>query len=754
VRGRRAVILIGVVSGLLSVLLAVAVNVATGGSLPAPVDRFAWLAWPMVGLLGVLGAGLAIWQYWTADRPGDAPPPAVRRPPAELPPAPATFAGRVADLDAIERLVASGRRVVALVGAPGAGKSTLAVRVAYRHAPAFPDGQLYAALRGATADPADPATVLARFLGVLGVPEDERVGDVDALAARYRSTLVERRVLVLLDDARDAAQVTPLLPAGTGCLVLITSRRHLAELPGAEPLRVGGLDPADALAVLTLAAGADRLAADPEGARRIVRSCAGLPLALGIAGARLRARPGWTPTDLATRLDDERRRLDELRQGDLAVRSSFDASYRELPATDRQVFRWAGAHPGEVFGAGAVAALAGLPEPATEAALDRLVDAHLVEAPAPDRYRIHDLLRLFAAELRGGEPSGAALERLVDWLVRTARPGDWLTRERENVVAVARHAVDAGADEPAWTLVSAVHALLVEAGDNHFRLALWREGAAAAEALDDDWRRVRALRWVAAGCRNAGEVTAALAPAEQALTIARRLGDPRELAQSLRAYGEVMRDLSRFAEAEDHLGQALDRYAELGDPLAELEVRSALGTLYNTYRMPDRALPVLERAEALLPAREGVYHGWVFLGLSIAYKLSDRHDDAVGYAGRAMDVAARIHDEFLRGYALQERAYLAAEEGRLDDATAAAREMLGVFELIRHGSGVGTAWTVLGDLAELAGRLDTALDAYDRAIAQFDRLLDEARSGQTRLRRAEVLERLGRPGTVGDREGE
>jgi hypothetical protein len=413
------IVLIAVTSSLLSVLLAVAVNVATGGILPGPLHAVSWLAWPAVGQLGGIGMWLAVWQQRLAE--------------ADVPP------GRDENLTAVDHIIEGGCQVLVLVGPPGVGKSTLALHVAHGRRDRFADGQLFAVLRGADADPVPPEAVLTRFVGALDVPDDERRGGVDDLAARFRSAVADRRLLILLDDARDAGQVHPLLPDGAGCLVLVTSRRLIADLPGAviHPLR--GLDETDGRVLLADAAGAERVAADPEGAARIVRLCGGLPLAVRIAGSRLRARPAWT----------------------VAVRLSFATSYRELSTVDRLVFRRAGSHPGRVFAVGATAALTGMPEQAVSATLGRLVDAHLVEAPAPSRYRLHDLLRLFAAErLTVDEPPedhDACLTRLLDWYTRHAEGGDWLTRERDNMVVAVHRAVKAGACESAWALVYAVN---------------------------------------------------------------------------------------------------------------------------------------------------------------------------------------------------------------------------------------------------------------------------------------------------------
>jgi hypothetical protein len=362
--------------------------------------------------------------------------------PADIP----TFTGRAVELERLLGLLnaapdpragADGGPtpvvICAIDGAGGVGKSVLALHAAHQVAEWYPDGQLYVNLHGATPGvPAlDPAEALGRFLRALGVADHEVPAETEEAAAMFRSLVAARRMLVVLDNAESVAQVRPLLPASGTCAVLVTSRQVMATLDGAAHLHLNVLSLDEAVVLLAWLVGERRAAAEPEAVAALAQQCGYLPLALRIAGARLAARPAWPVRALGARLADTQRRLDELAFGEVALRAALQVSDQALLASTDPVgqeaaraFRLLGLPDGPDMTTDVAAHLLDRPYHAAERALERLVDAQLLETPSPGRYRLHDLLRLFAREQATQdmpeEERRAALGRL--WLLAGCRP--------------------------------------------------------------------------------------------------------------------------------------------------------------------------------------------------------------------------------------------------------------------------------------------------------------------------------------------
>ncbi|MZD04861.1 tetratricopeptide repeat protein [Streptomyces sp. SID5785] len=374
-------------------------------------------------------------------------PAATPRRPAQLPATVPDFTGRASFVDELSDVLSSAHSetgtgsvmaVSAVAGIGGVGKTTLAVHVAHASRAAFPDGQLYVDLQGAGSRAAEPETVLGSFLRALGTADSAIPDTLEERAALYRSTLDGRRVLVLLDNARDAAQVRPLLPGTEGCAALITGRVRMVDLAGAHLVDLDVMSPEEALLLFTRIVGEERVASEREAALDVVAACGFLPLAIRIAASRLAARRTWTVSVLAAKLADERRRLDELQAGDLAVKATFELGYGQLEPAQARAFRLLGLADGPDISLAAAAAALNLDQDETEDLLESLVDTSLLESAAPGRYRYHDLVRLYARACAERdelppEEREAALSRLLDFYLATAagvyaieRPGDRL----------------------------------------------------------------------------------------------------------------------------------------------------------------------------------------------------------------------------------------------------------------------------------------------------------------------------------------
>jgi DNA-binding SARP family transcriptional activator/tetratricopeptide (TPR) repeat protein len=520
--------------------------------------------------------------------------------PAQLPADVSGFAGRAAELAALDALLPGDAPTAVVIsavsGTAGVGKTALAVHWAHRVRDRFPDGQLYVNLQGYAPDPpVRPIEALAGFLHGLGVPADRIPTDVVTAAGMYRTLLADKRVLVLLDNARTAEQVRALLPAGPGCSVLITSRVRLGGLvarEGAHLITLDGLAQEEAHALIALLVGRPRAQAEPEAVRELAGLCGYLPLALRIAAANLVGQRQWTIAGYAARIS-RTNPVAALRVDDddhVAVRVAFDQSYAALAADARDMFRLLGLVRGADITAPAAAAMAGLPPAAAERALNRLAAAHLVQQHQPGRYACHDLLRWYAAvraEEEDAEPvRRAAVDRLLDWYLTTVRaaarllyperrtpaPPDgtavgftdhrtalaFLDAERANVVAATRHAAEHGPWPVAWQLADAIHRYFWGSGHAVDWHATATAGMSAARAAGD-------LPAQTVAELNLGSLNWRLDQHDQAIRhfraayrLARRT-DRRDLAaDALGCLGAVYRKAGRPARAVRPLTQALE----------------------------------------------------------------------------------------------------------------------------------------------------------------------------------------------------
>ncbi|MFV2022621.1 ATP-binding protein [Micromonospora sp. LOL_023] len=499
--------------------------------------------------------------------------PAAAPPPRQLPAAPSAFTGRVAELAELDDLLAEpqgleGSPLAVVAGTAGVGKSTLVPHWAHRVTDRFPDGQLYVNLRGF--DPAgtalDPAEVVRGFLTALGVaPQRVPIG-LAAQTTRYRSLVAGRRMLVLLDNARDAEQVRPLLPGAPGCVTVVTSREQLGGLVainGARPVALELFTDPEARRFLATRLGQARVRAEPAAAAQIIERFARLPLALAVASARVVVNRAASLPDLAAELAQAGAGLDPFDGGDPAadVRAVFSWSYRALDPAAAGLFRLIGLHPGPELTVPAAASLVGAPMPAVRRLLAVLTRANLITEHSPGRYMAHDLLRAYAAELADAEEPAAhrlaATGRLLDHCLHTAYAADRLLYPHRDPILLdcpqAGVVVPAPADSAAamrWLV--AEHRVLLATVDLAARDRWDRHAWEMAWSLTS-YVNLRA-RW-----------HDQLAVQDAALPSAVRLADRAAQAQLHRNLGRALAQLDRPDEAARHLAQALEGFVAVGD---------------------------------------------------------------------------------------------------------------------------------------------------------------------------------------------
>jgi tetratricopeptide (TPR) repeat protein/transcriptional regulator with XRE-family HTH domain len=648
--------------------------------------------------------------------------------PRQLPGPVRHFVGRENELKELTGLLdrageqTSNTLVISVIGGTaGVGKTVLAVHWAHQIADRFPDGQLYINLRGydPSRKPVLPTEAIRDLLDALSVPAERIPAGLDAQTGLYRSLLSARRMLLVLDNARDAEQVRPLLPGGGGCLVLITSRSQLAGLvatQGAHALTLGLLTDAEARGLLAKRLGAARLAAEPGAAAELIGLCAHLPLALAIAAARASAWPGLRLAALVEELQDSRRRLDALQTGDTAAstRAVFSWSVHSLSAPATHMFGLLALHPGPDITIPAAASLAGISPRQARQVLSELLDSHLVTQHGPGRFAMHDLLRVYAAEQaaewKPQTERRAAIQRVLDYYLHTShaaalllnphrvsvpvlpppRPGvaperldshqqalAWFEAEFQVLLGCVSLAAETGSDACAWLLPWAMTEFLDRRGYWHQWAATQRIALAAATRLGDMAGQAAARRAIATACIRLTDYRQARGHLAACLRLHRQLDDRAGEALARHSLGRVAEHQGRYSDALRHEQLALGLFRDAADQAGQALALNAIGWYHTLLGRLQQARAFCQQALTLyrhVGSRVGQAQAW----------------DSLGYAEHQL--------------------------GRLDHATACYQQALGIFRDLGELFGQADTLVRLGDTRAAAPDLPAAQDAWQQAL--------------------------------------
>ncbi|MFC8362715.1 BTAD domain-containing putative transcriptional regulator [Streptomyces griseorubiginosus] len=734
----------------------------------------------------------------------------TRPAPSHLPPDIADFVGRADQIDWAVSLLGGvddpGRTappIGVISGRSGTGKTALAVHVGHRTAELFPDGRLFVDLRAADTAPLEPADALARLLRAMGAEPETLPGSVEELTGLYRTVTGHRRILLILDNAAGEAHVRPLLPPGPGSAVLVTSRRRLVALEGAAHLDLTVPDQDEALELLRRVAGGDRTDAEPEQAAEIVSLCGRLPLAVRIAGARLAARPHWVPGRLAARLRDERLRLNELRAGDLELRTSLELGYADLDPQQRRALRRLALLDLPDFAAWIAAPLLDIGTEEAEEAVERLVDCHFIDVIGVDgtgrsRYRIHDLAREHARERCLSEESpeerSAAVLRLVEcWLglaekaaargpggaaryfpepaaVRPvdpsdpraeedllARPAAWFAAEQAGLLAAVDHCADHGMDRAARDLAGALIASSV-ALYNQFD-AWSRSHTAAMAAVRRSGDR-EGEAWLHIGLGQLryeqDEFEESYGYFRDALRLFEALGDaPQGSAQALVGMATARREQACFREASELLDEALERYGPDGDRGARAQVLYGLGCVHREQGRGPEAREALSRALELYRAEDDRFGAALTVrSLALCHRAEGAWTAAEELLRDALRGFQELQDTLGLMYTEQSLAKVELRQGRLDEARERLERCLEVARDRQDRFGEALVLRTLGEWHLAAGDPVGAREPLERALSGWEALRLPLWRARTLWDLAGVFEAEGESGAASDARAE
>ncbi|MFJ1586230.1 BTAD domain-containing putative transcriptional regulator [Streptomyces sp. NPDC088197] len=687
--------------------------------------------------------------------------------PAQLPATVADFTGRrnvVRELSEQLAQASQGSGVMAVsavAGIGGVGKTTLAVHVAHAARDSFPDGQLYVDLQGTDPRPAEPEAVLGSFLRALGTPDSAIPESLADRAALYRSTLDGRRVLALLDNAYDAAQIRQLLPGTPGCAALVTSRVRMVDLAGAHLVDLDVMSPEEALQLFTRIVGEERVTSERQAALDVVAACGFLPLAIRIAASRLAARRTWTVSVLAHKLADQRRRLDELRAGDLAVKATFALGYGHLSAPQARAFRLLSLADGPDISLHAAAATLDLDPYEAEELLEALVDISLIESAAPARYRFHDLLRLYARECAERDETArercAALSRVLDFYLASAscayeleNPGDrvldhlaltahsgltfgapdealeWLFSEAQNLLAAVQQAADGGCEGP---MRRAVDLLLVaqdlmESGvyARQYEQAT-RTLVTTAHDCGDTLVEGRGRIWLGQLLRMSGRFEEAETEAKRALVLGLAAEDPMTSSYAPNLRGSIAHQGQRFEACAEYHTTALEAFRADGNKHGEAAALSnlsraqiELGDIAAAVAATERVVAIYRELGAGFRLGNGLY------AMGIALTAEGRLDDALSCLTEALGIFREARQQFWEGMTLFRLSKVHLAGGSWRQAAAHTEQSLVILREVGGEWRTANALTVLGSALDGMGQPVRAHACWHDALAVFTAL--------------------------------
>jgi DNA-binding SARP family transcriptional activator/tetratricopeptide (TPR) repeat protein len=662
----------------------------------------------------------------TGGSPQPAPAGSTAPVPRQLPAPPRLFTGRSRELAELSASLSDAgldddktMAVAAIGGAGGIGKTWLALQWAHTNLERFPDGQLYVNLRGfdPKGSPMPVGVAIRAFLDALGVEPGLVPADLEAQTGLYRSLVAGRRMLIVLDNARDTTQVEPLLPGSPSCVVLVTSRNQLDGLVmtyGGRPVSLDVLDRSEAWDLLARRLGEQRIAAEPDAVDALLERCAGLPLALGVVAARAVSYPGLPLQELVDELLEASNRLDALSSGDLTTNlyAVFTSSYDALDPEPAMAFRLLGLAPGPDIDLYAVSALTGLPTAQARKVLRGLHSAHLVQHQARGRYRMHDLLRLYALDRARedlpADVSAAALRRLVEFYVHTAHAGDRLLHPYATRIVLDPPAgftpVALPDREAAISWFDAEHQCLL---------------AAQHAAVEEDWDL---LVWQLSQALNGyciwrGHLEDNVVLCQAGLAAAERLGDLAATARARLKLGTAHGRIGAPAEALEHLRHALEQFHQLRDTVGQAETHIVFAAVHGLLGDNRQALDHSELVLKLrlanhdLRGQAGALNtvGWFHA------QLGD-YDQAREYCSRALALQRQIGDVLGGAATLDSLAYIHHQAGNYEQALADYHSALTLWREHGHAYDQPDTLARIGDTYAALGKTTDARRAWQQAI--------------------------------------